>query len=90
MPEPKEGKLYIPRTIELPAGFDIKVTQYMPMKMKEKHGAYCDAVWDIDSMTVDINRKLQHQRKWYVFSHEFAHAVNDWMLWLVNREIAKG
>lgn len=85
-----KGVLYIPRTIELPGGFNVKVTQLNPMKMKEKHGDFYDGIWDIETMSVDLNRKLTHQRKWYVFSHEFAHVVNDWMHWLVNKEIAKG
>lgn len=88
---PKEkGILYIPRTISLPGPFKVKVSQIAPMQMKTKHGEFCDAVWDIDTMTVDINRKLTHQRKWFVFSHEYVHVVNDWINFLVNNEVSKG
>jgi hypothetical protein len=80
----------IPKLIKLPGGFNVKVTQLKPSKMKEKHGEYYDAIWDLDTMSVDLNKGLNHQRKWYVFSHEYNHVVNDWMHWLINEEIAKG
>lgn len=86
----EKGVLYIPRAIHLPGGFTVTVNQLKPMQMKAKHGDTYDGIWDIETMTVDINRKLPHKRKWYVFSHEFAHVVNDWMHWLVNKEIAQG
>ena len=85
-----KGTLYIPRTIDLPGPFRVKVTQLKPMQMKTKHGEFYDGIWDVEAMTVDLNRKLPHKRKWYVFSHELAHVVNDWILWLTNTEIAAG
>jgi len=87
MPNPV-GTVYIPRKISLPGPFVVTVNQIRPMKMKEKHGEYHDAVWDIDTMTVDINKKLDQKRKWYVFAHEYAHVLNDWIHWLQNKEIA--
>ena len=90
MPGNKKGTLYIPQTIRLPGPFIVRVKQLKPMQMKEKHGEFYDAIWDDVNMTIDINRKISHKRKWYVFSHEYAHVINDWIHWLINKEIAQG
>lgn len=89
-PGNKKGTLYIPQTIKLPGPFIVKVKQLKPMQMKEKHGEIYDGIWDVGTMTVDINKMISHKRKWYVFSHEYAHVLNDWMLFLVNNGIAQG
>jgi hypothetical protein len=86
----EKGTAYNPRKIILPGDFKVKVNQLKPMQMKKKHGDFYDGIWDIENMCVDLNRKLPHKRKWYVFSHEVAHVVNDWMHYLVNKEIAQG
>ena len=80
----------IPRLIKLPGHFVVKVNQIIPTKMKEKHGQYYDGIWDVDTMTVDLNKRLGHERKWWVFSHEYSHVVSDWIHWLVNEGVAKG
>jgi hypothetical protein len=85
-----KGLKYIPRRIDLPGGWSVKVNQINPMQMKTKHGDFYDGLWDIETMTVDINRKLKHKRKWYVFGHEYAHVVNDWKHWLIEEGIAEG
>lgn len=89
MPD-KKGVLYIPRTIRLPGPYIVTVNQLAPMQMKNKHGEFYDGIWDSDAMVVDIVRKLDHKRKWWVYSHEFQHVVNDWVHWLVGEGIAKG
>lgn len=89
---PKLGEKvkYIPQTFELPGGFKVKVRQLKPMQMKAKHGGDYDGIWDIETMTIDLNKSLPHKRKWFVFSHEIAHIVNDWILWLINEGTSQG
>lgn len=85
-----KGSFYIPRSVTLPGGFKVKVNQLIPSKIQEKHGQIYDAVWDVDKMEIDINKRLSHKRKWYVLSHEFIHIFNDWVHWLINQDIAQG
>jgi len=81
---------YIPRVWELPHGFVIRTMQLSPTAMKAKHGADYDGIWDSDMRSIDIKKSISKERKWYVYSHELLHAVNDWQHWLINRGIAVG
>lgn len=89
MPAPK-GTMYIPRSIKLPGGFKVTVKQIRPMQMKAKHGQFLDGCWDIDTMSLDILKTLNHKRKWFVYSHEYQHVVHDWVLFLVNKGVSQG
>jgi len=82
--------LYIPRVWALPHGFKIYTRQLAPMQMKARHGEDYDGIWDLDTMTIDIKKSLSRERKWYVYSHELMHAINDWQHWLINQGIAVG
>lgn len=87
---PNIRKPYIPKKIRLPGPFVVTVNQIIPTKMQEKHGQIYDGIWDSEKMELDLNVRLPHKRRWYVFGHEMVHVVNDWIHWLVNNEIAQG
>lgn len=82
--------LYIPRVFTFPQEFRIVTRQVKPTKMRELHGEDYDGIWDVDNMCIDLKRNLPLPRKWFVYSHELVHAINDWQLWLINQGIAAG
>jgi hypothetical protein len=88
---PKGGQkdiLYIPRKIQLPGPFVVTIRNINSTKMKEKHGEFYDAIYDPDTMTIDLNAKLPHQRKWYVYSQQYIHVVDSWVRWLMEKGIS--
>ncbi len=87
---PRKKPPYIPKYIKLPGPFVVKVNQLIPTQMTKKHGDVYDGIWDVEKMTLDINVRLPHKRRWYVFGHEMVHVVNDWIHWMINNEIAQG
>lgn len=83
---PKEVR--VPKVFLLP-GWKVWVKQVTGGKMKALHGDNYDGLWDIETRTIYINKYLPLTRKWYVVGHEYAHVVNDWVLWLGDTGKAK-
>lgn len=86
--EMKKGP-YIPKWIKLPGPFIVRVNQIIPTKMLEKHGQVYDFMFDPNTMELDINVRLEHKRKMYVFSQGMLHVADTWMKWLQENGISE-
>jgi len=75
----KEGKrlLRIPRRVVLPFGYQISVRQLSDAEM-DKRDANADGIWDDDTKTIYIRRRLPVTRRRYILAHELGHAWLDW------------
>ena len=66
-------RLRLPRYIELPFGYTIKVI----LTTDEDILDTADGVWDVESHTIYIRRTLPPKRRRYILIHEMGHAWLD-------------
>ena len=74
---PTKSSIYrLPRTVEMPFGYEISVVQDTPDKEDRA------AEWDVDTRTIVVDRRLPPAEKRGAFLHELDHAWSDWKLWV--------
>jgi hypothetical protein len=77
----------LPSKVRLPFGFTIRVVLTTDREMLEAmeeddKSELVDGLWDVDTRTIFIRRKLLFSRKAEVLGHELDHALNDWRHWV--------
>lgn len=75
----KETKtlLRIPRRVVLPFGYRISVRQLSDAEM-DKRDQNADGIWDDETKTIYIRKRLPVTRRRYILAHELGHAWLDW------------
>lgn len=67
----------MPTRVVLPFGYRIAVKQVTDSEMNT-HDIDADGVWDSDSRTIYIRKRLPMTRRRYILAHELGHAWLDW------------
>lgn len=67
----------IPTQVVLPFGYRISVRQLTDAEM-DKQDANADGIWDADTKTIYIRKRLAVTRRRYILAHELGHAWLDW------------
>lgn len=67
----------IPTRVVLPFGYQISIRQLTDTEM-DKRDANADGIWDEDSRTIYIRKRLPMTRRRYILAHELGHAWLDW------------
>ncbi|MBI3355883.1 MAG: ImmA/IrrE family metallo-endopeptidase [Nitrospirae bacterium] len=75
----KERKkmLRIPSRVVLPFSYRISVRQLSDAEMN-KRDENADGIWDDDTKTIYIRKRLPVTRRRYILAHELGHAWLDW------------
>ncbi len=75
----KERKrlLRIPSRVVFPFGYRISVRQLSDAEMN-KRDANADGIWDDETKTIFIRKRLPVTRRRYILAHELGHAWLDW------------
>lgn len=73
----KRRLLRIPSRIVLPFGYRITVRQLSDSEM-DKRDENADGIWDAETKTIFIRRRLPVTRRRYILAHELGHAWLDW------------
>jgi len=75
----KERKtlLRIPHRVVLPFGYRITVRQLSDTEM-DKRDENADGIWDDETKTIYIRKRLPVTRRRYILAHELGHAWLDW------------
>ncbi|MBH0208263.1 MAG: ImmA/IrrE family metallo-endopeptidase [Nitrospira sp.] len=75
----KERKkmLRIPNQVVLPFGYRISVRQLSDAEM-DKRDPNADGIWDDDTKTIYVRKRLPVTRRRYILAHELGHAWLDW------------
>jgi Zn-dependent peptidase ImmA (M78 family) len=73
----KRRLLRIPSRVVLPFGYRITVRQLSDSEM-DKRDENADGIWDDDTKTIFIRRRLPVTRRRYILAHELGHAWLDW------------
>lgn len=69
----------LPTRFKLPFDYWVKVRVLSDVEMNSVlDSPDCDGLWDIDTRTIYLRGSLGDAQKIQVFTHEVAHAVNDW------------
>jgi Zn-dependent peptidase ImmA (M78 family) len=70
----------LPTKIHFPFGYICTVKQVTDKEMKDlcddEDGS--DGMWDVETKTIYILKKLPTKRKRYILGHELGHAFLDW------------
>ena len=69
--------LRIPCRVVLPFGYRISVRQLSDAEMN-KRDANADGIWDDNTKTINIRKRLPVTRRRYILAHELGHAWLDW------------
>jgi len=67
----------IPTRVILPFGYRISVRQLTAVEM-DKQDANSDGIWDEETKTIYIRKRLPVTRRRYILAHELGHAWLDW------------
>jgi Zn-dependent peptidase ImmA (M78 family) len=67
----------IPTKVVLPFGYQISVRQLTDTEM-DKRDANADGIWDDETKTIYIRKRLPMTRRRYILAHELGHAWLDW------------
>ncbi|TKB79567.1 MAG: ImmA/IrrE family metallo-endopeptidase [Nitrospira sp.] len=67
----------IPSRVVLPFGYKITVRQLTDQEMNERD-RNADGVWDDETRTIYIRKRLPITRRRYILAHELGHAWLDW------------
>lgn len=67
----------IPTRVALPFGYRISVRQLTDAEM-DKQDANSDGIWDAETKTIYIRKRLPVTRRRYILAHELGHAWLDW------------
>ncbi len=73
----RKATLRIPRQVLLPFGYRIAVRQLSDAEM-DKRDPNADGIWDDETKTICIRRRLPLTRRRYILAHELGHAWLDW------------
>ncbi len=75
----KERKkmLRIPNQVVLPFGYRIPVRQLSDAEM-DMRDSNADGIWDDDTKTIYVRKRLPVTRRRYILAHELGHAWLDW------------
>lgn len=69
--------LRIPGGVVLPFGYRISVRQLSDVAM-DKLDKDADGIWDAETKTIYIRKRLPVTRRRYILAHELGHAWLDW------------
>lgn len=69
--------LRIPSRVVLPFGYRISVRQVTDAEM-DTRDTNADGIWDSDTRTIYIRKRLPVTRRRYILAHELGHAWLDW------------
>ena len=75
--EIKVRQMRIPSRVVLPFGYRIAVRQLTDLEMNERD-RNADGVWDDETRTIYIRKRLPITRRRYILAHELGHAWLDW------------
>lgn len=78
----------LPLTITFSPSYKVAVKQVADEIMDVAYSD-ADAVWVVENRSILIRRKLPSTRKWYLLTHELAHALADFQHYLIDAGIAK-
>lgn len=67
----------IPTRVILPFGYRISVRQLTDAEM-DKQDSNSDGIWDEETKTIYIRKRLPVTRRRYILAHELGHAWLDW------------
>lgn len=67
----------IPARVVLPFGYRISVRQLTDTEMN-KRDTNADGIWDDETKTIYIRKRLTMTRRRYILAHELGHAWLDW------------
>lgn len=73
----RKRTLRIPKSVVLPFGYRITVRQLSDSEM-DKLDANADGIWDDETKTIYIRKRLPVTRRRYILAHELGHAWLDW------------
>lgn len=69
--------LRIPTRVVLPFGFRINVRMVTDAEMEQRDPS-ADGLWDPETRTIYIRKRLPVTRRRYILGHELGHAWLDW------------
>ena len=69
--------LRIPSRVVFPFGYRISIRQVTDAEM-DTRDANADGIWDSDTRTIYIRKRLLVTRRRYILAHELGHAWLDW------------
>ncbi|WHZ16706.1 MAG: hypothetical protein OJF52_003556 [Nitrospira sp.] len=67
----------IPNKVILPFGYHITVRQVTDSEM-DRQDANADGIWNNETKTIYIRKRLPVTRRRYILAHELGHAWLDW------------
>lgn len=67
----------IPTRVVLPFGYHISVRQ-VPDSDMDRRDPNADGIWDNETKTIYIRKRLPVTRRRYILAHELGHAWLDW------------
>jgi Zn-dependent peptidase ImmA (M78 family) len=67
----------IPSRVILPFGYRISVRQLSDTEM-DRRDSNADGIWDDESKTIYLRKRLPVTRRRYILAHELGHAWLDW------------
>ncbi len=73
----RKKMLRIPNQVVLPFEYRITVRQLSDAEM-DKLDENADGIWDDDTKTIYIRKRLPVTRRRYILAHELGHAWLDW------------
>jgi Zn-dependent peptidase ImmA (M78 family) len=73
----KKRHLRIPLGVVLPFGYRITVRQLSDVEM-DKRDKDADGIWDAETKTIYLRKRLPVTRRRYILAHELGHAWLDW------------
>jgi hypothetical protein len=69
--------LRMPSRVVLPFGYRISVRQLSDTDM-DRRDPNADGIWDDDTKTIYLRKRLPMTRRRYILAHELGHAWLDW------------
>ena len=67
----------IPSRVVLPFGYRISVRQLSDTEM-DRRDSNADGIWDDETKTIYLRKRLPVTRRRYILAHELGHAWLDW------------
>lgn len=81
--------LRLPKRLRCFPGFNIKIKQVTRKWLMETYSnpnEELHGVWDVDAMTIYIQKTLDGKAKFKVYAHELQHALVDWTSWIEDQK----
>lgn len=76
----------LPKRLRCFPGFNVKIKQVSKKWLVETYAASpneeLQGCWDVDAMTIYIQKTLDGKSKFKVYAHELQHALVDWASWV--------